>query len=87
MDHAFIIAGGKITKQARTWPCNALDNANVAVQFIDRDDILNLYVLNTNHGVPVGPAWRPRRCGPPVTSRHSERRGVSNANESRRAQS
>jgi NAD(P)-dependent dehydrogenase (short-subunit alcohol dehydrogenase family) len=73
LDHAFIVAGGEITKQARAWLGKALDNAmRSQIMFIDRDDILNLYVVNTNLG--LRPArCQPRRRGLPVTSRHSER--------------
>jgi hypothetical protein len=55
VDHAFIVAGGDITKQARAWIGNALDNAKRSqIMFIDRDDILNLYVVNRNLGLPAG---------------------------------
>lgn len=46
VDHAFIVAGGEITKQARNWIGNALDAAKRSqIMFMDRDDILNLYVV------------------------------------------
>ena len=52
VDHAFIVAGGEITKQARNWLGNALDAAKRSqIMFIDRDDILNLYVV-TNLPLP-----------------------------------
>jgi hypothetical protein len=46
VDHAFIVAGGEITKQARNWIGRALDAAKRSqIMFIERDDILNLYVV------------------------------------------
>jgi hypothetical protein len=54
VDHAFIVAGGEITKQARNWLGNALDAAKRSqILFMDRDDILNLYVV-TNLPLPEG---------------------------------
>lgn len=48
VDHAFIIAGGEITKAARNWLGNALDNQRRSqVMFLDRDDILNLFVVTS----------------------------------------
>lgn len=53
VDHAFIVAGGEITKQARNWIGNALDASKRSqIMFIDRDDILNLYVV-TNLPLPT----------------------------------
>ena len=53
VDHAFIIAGGKITKQARNWLGNKLDASKRSqILFMDRDDILNLYVVSSLN-VPV----------------------------------
>ena len=53
VDHAFIVAGGEITKAARNWIGNALDDAKRSqIMFIDRDDILNLYVV-TNLPLPA----------------------------------
>lgn len=47
VDHAFIIAGGEITKQARNWLGNQLDaNKRSQVMFMDREDILNIFVVN-----------------------------------------
>lgn len=47
VDHAFIVAGGKITKQARNWLGGQLDASKRSqIMFMDRDDILNLYVVN-----------------------------------------
>ncbi|MCA0252594.1 MAG: hypothetical protein LCH76_09965 [Actinobacteria bacterium] len=46
VDHAFIVAGGEITKAARNWLGNALDATRRSqILFMDRDDILNLYVV------------------------------------------
>jgi len=54
VDHAFIVAGGEITKAARNWLGNALDAAKRSqMMFIDREDILNLYVV-TNLPLPAG---------------------------------
>lgn len=48
VDHAFIVAGGEITKSARNWLGNALDASKRSqIMFLDRDDILNLYVVST----------------------------------------
>ncbi|MGE9282276.1 hypothetical protein ACP4B2_27525 [Streptomyces rochei] len=61
VDHAYIIAGGEITKAARNWLGNALDaSQRRSVIFMDRDDILNLYVVN---GQAV-PELRSRRRAP-----------------------
>lgn len=47
VDHAFIVAGGEITKQARNWLGGKLDATKRSqVMFFDRDDILNLYIVN-----------------------------------------
>ncbi|MGV9920569.1 hypothetical protein [Streptomyces sp. enrichment culture] len=46
VDHAFIVAGGEITKAARNWLGNALDAAKRSqIMFMDRDDILNQFVM------------------------------------------
>lgn len=48
VDHAFIVAGGEITKAARNWLGNALDATKRSqIMFMDRDDILNLYVVTS----------------------------------------
>lgn len=48
VDHAFIVAGGEITKQARNWIGGKLDASKRSqILFMDREDILNLYVVNT----------------------------------------
>lgn len=53
VDHAFIVAGGEITKAARNWLGNALDAAKRSqILFLDRADILNLYVV-TNLPLPA----------------------------------
>ena len=51
VDHAFIVAGGEITKQARNWLGSRLDQAKRSqILFMDREDILNLYVAS---GLPL----------------------------------
>jgi len=48
VDHVFIVAGGEITKQARNWLGGKLDATKRSqVMFMDREDILNLYVVST----------------------------------------
>jgi hypothetical protein len=47
VDHAYIVAGGEITKAARNWLGNKLDQAKRSqIMFIDRSDILNLFVAS-----------------------------------------
>lgn len=54
VDHAFIVAGGEITRAARNWLGNELDASKRSqILFIDRDDILNLFV-GTNLPLPKG---------------------------------
>lgn len=54
VDHAFIIAGGEITKQARNWLGEKLDATKRSqVMFMDREDILNLYVVSSLP-LPIG---------------------------------
>jgi hypothetical protein len=54
VDHAFIVAGGEITKAARNWLGNKLDATKRSqIMFMDRNDILNLYVV-TNLPLPAG---------------------------------
>ncbi len=54
VDHAFIVAGGDITKAARNWLGNKLDASKRSqILFMDREDILNLYVV-TNLPLPSG---------------------------------
>lgn len=48
VDHAYIVAGGEITKAARNWLGNKLDaNRRSQIIFMDREDILNLFTVNT----------------------------------------
>jgi hypothetical protein len=61
VDHAFIVAGGEITKQAKNWLGERLDATKRSqVMFMDRDDILNLFIV-TNLPLPKG-ALPPRAC-------------------------
>lgn len=54
VDHAFIVAAGEITKAARNWLGTRLDASKRSqLLFMDRDDILNLYVV-TNLPLPKG---------------------------------
>ncbi|MCG7961634.1 MAG: restriction endonuclease [Candidatus Thiodiazotropha taylori] len=47
VDHAFIVAGGEITKQAKNWLGGKLDASKRSqIMFMDREDILNLYIVN-----------------------------------------
>jgi hypothetical protein len=47
VDHAFIVAGGTITKAARNWIGNKLDASKRSqIMFMDREDILNLFVVS-----------------------------------------
>lgn len=47
VDHAFIVAGGEITKQAKNWLGEKLDMTKRSqVLFMDREDILNLYIVS-----------------------------------------
>jgi hypothetical protein len=58
VDHAFIVAGGEITKQAKNWLGEQLDATERSqVLFMDRDDILDLFIV-TNLPPPKG-ALRP----------------------------
>ena len=59
VDHAYIVAGGEITKAARNWIGENLDAATRSkIMFMDREDILNLYTV-TNLPIP-GEAPKPR---------------------------
>lgn len=50
VDHAFIVAGGVITKQAKNWLGEKLDASKRSqILFMDREDILNLYVVSALH--------------------------------------
>jgi hypothetical protein len=54
VDHAFIVAGGEITKQARNWIGNKLDATKRSqIMFMDREDILNLFIVS-NLPLPKG---------------------------------
>jgi hypothetical protein len=54
VDHAFIVAGGEITKAARNWLGSRLDQTKRSqIMFMDRDDIVNLFVV-TNLPLPAG---------------------------------
>lgn len=47
VDHAFIVTGGVITKQAKNWLGEKLDASKRSqILFMDRDDILNLYTVS-----------------------------------------
>jgi hypothetical protein len=60
VDHAFIVAGGEITKAARNWLGGRLDQGKRSqVMFMDRDDILNLFVV-TGMPLPAGALPRDR---------------------------
>ena len=57
VDHAFIIAGGEITKQARNWIGGKLDASKRSqIMFMDRNDILNLYTVS-NIPLPKKPGF------------------------------
>lgn len=61
VDHAFIVAGGEITKAARNWLGSKLDQSKRSqIMFMDRDDILNLYTVT---GLPL-----PEGAIPPTKS-------------------
>ena len=48
VDHAFIVAGGEITKQAKNWLGEKLDASKRSqILFMDREDILNLYIVSS----------------------------------------
>ncbi|SCY73741.1 hypothetical protein SAMN02927916_3107 [Flavobacterium anhuiense] len=47
VDHAFIVAGGEITKSAKNWLGGKLDTSKRSqILFMDRDDILNQFIVN-----------------------------------------
>lgn len=53
VDHVIIVAGGEITKAARNWLGGKLDATRRSqILFMDRDDILNLFVV-TNTPLPT----------------------------------
>lgn len=48
VDHAFIVAGGEITKHARNWLGGKLDASKRSqLLFMDREDLLNLYTVSS----------------------------------------
>lgn len=52
VDHAIIIAGGEITKQAKHWLGERLDSSQRSqILFMDRNDILHLFVVH-NVSIP-----------------------------------
>ena len=54
IDHAFIVAGGEITKPAKNWLGEKLDASKRSqILFMDRDDIINLYIVS-NMPLPKG---------------------------------
>ena len=54
VDHAFVVAGGEITKAAKNWLGGKLDASKRSqILFMDRDDILNLYIVS-NLPLPEG---------------------------------
>ncbi len=56
VDHAFIVAGGEITKSARLWlGRNLAKSQRSRIMFMDREDILNLFVTSTTP-LPTGAA-------------------------------
>jgi hypothetical protein len=62
VDHAFIVAGGEITKQARNWLGGKLDATKRSqVMFMDREDILNLYVVSS---LPLPDGASPKASSP-----------------------
>jgi hypothetical protein len=62
VDHAFIVAGGEITKAARNWLGGRLDASKRSqVMFMDREDIMNLFIV-TNVPLPAA-ALPPSRKG------------------------
>ena len=53
VDHAFIVAGGEITKAARNWLGERLDTSKRSqVMFMDREDIVNSFIV-TNVLLPA----------------------------------
>jgi len=48
VDHAFIVAAGEITKQAKNWLGGKLDATKRSqILFMDREDIVNLYITSS----------------------------------------
>jgi hypothetical protein len=72
VDHAFIVAGGEITKQAKNWLGGKPDATKRSqVMFMDRDDILNLFIV-TNLPLPEA-RWTRRRLRMTLTMRYRSR--------------
>jgi len=47
VDHAFIVAGGEITKQAKNWLGGKLDASKRSqILFMDHNDIMNLFIAS-----------------------------------------
>lgn len=62
VDHAFIVAGGEITKAARNWLGEQLDASQRSqIMFIQRSDILDLYIV---HRVPLPQGALPAQSAP-----------------------
>lgn len=81
VDHAVIVAGGEITKAAHNWLAENLDASKRSqIMFIDRDDILNLYVVVTNLPVPAAAPPPPHTPDPgtPIPTNH--RSDIHNGN-------
>ena len=54
VDHAFIVAGGEITKSAKNWLGGKLDaTKRRQIMFIDREDILDSFIVNN---LPLPPS-------------------------------
>lgn len=58
VDHAFIVAGGEITKAAKNWLAGALDKSKRSqILFMDREDIINQFIVNNiplpNSALPI----------------------------------
>ncbi len=48
VDHAYIVAGGEITKAAKNWIGGKLDTSKRSqIMFMDKEDILNLFIVTT----------------------------------------
>lgn len=66
VDHAFIVAGGEITKAARNWLANVLDASKRSqIIFMDRDDILNQFVVTS---LPLPERALPAAPTPPLST-------------------
>ena len=64
VDHAFIVAGGEITKSARNWLGGKLDQSKRSqIIFMNREDILNLYVVTS---LALPPSALPERSPNPA---------------------